>query len=222
MPNIVGAQGDRFSRDSRFIWRPKRIYIPAWQFSGVAYEATTGNAVKSIGTGTPDATNMAINEVNTSGITGMLLKTADNSVNHLMEVPYDMDLSYPVYTSIYWSASDASGSCDWEMFYKVYIPGTTVLGTAEAATAMDRVGAAQTTGGAYVLNRTPEMAVFANKIPDTTELIQWKVQMHALVTITLPFFHGLSIRYTPRKFYHGDGMRQEAKPPISLASNKYS
>ena len=214
--------GDKFARDSKFVWRPKRIYIPAWQFSGVGYEATTAAGIKTIGTGTPSDVNLIFSEINTSGISGILLTTADNSINHLMEVPADMDLSFPVYTSVYWTANNTSGSADWEMFYKVFIPGTTVLGTAEAATAMSKVGAAQTMAGvAYTLMRTPEMRIYGGAIADTTELLQLKVQMHALVTITSVVFLGLAIRYTPRALMY-DGMRQEAKAPISIASNKYS
>lgn len=218
----MDGMGDRFYSDKGFEWRPGRLYIPASSFSGIAYEATTGNAIKSIGTGTPDATNLAVNEVNTSGITGMLLKTADNSVNHLMEVPFDMDFAKPIYAHVYWTASDASGSADWEMFYKVFVPGTTILGSAEAATAMSTVGAAQTTGGAYVLNRTPALVIAANAIAESTELLQLKVQMHALVTITLPFFIGLALRYSPRRLRGPDGMSKEAKAPIAIAAKQYN
>ena len=222
MQHSVSPQNEFLKRNERLWMRPGRLYIPASNFSGIAYEATTGNAIKSIGTGTPDATNMAVNEVNTSGITGILLKTADNTVCHLMEVPSDMDLTYPIYTSVYWTANNTSGSTDWEMFYKVFAPGTTVLGTAEAATAMSKVGAAQTMAAvAYTLMRTPEMRVNGGAMPDTTELIQWTVQMHALVTITLPFFIGLNIRYTRKLLQYGS-MRAEAKAATYIASEKYS
>jgi hypothetical protein len=217
-----GMMGRHFS-DKQFEWRPRRIYIPVSQFSGLAYEATTGNAIKSIGTGTPDATNLAINEVNTSGIVGMLFKTADNSVNHLMEIPHDMDVQKPVYTSLYWTSNNTSGSVDWEMFYKLFIPGTTVLGTAEAAVAMDTVGAAMTSPGvAYTISRTPEFVINAGKILESTELIQFTVTMHALVTITAPLLLGMTIRYSPRQLRGPDGMSKEAKKPIAIAAKQYS
>ena len=208
--------------DKEILWRPGRIYIPAGQFSGLAYEATTGNAIKSIGTGTPSASNLVLGEVNTSGITGLALNTADNTVCHLMEVPADMDLQFPLYTSLYWTANNTSGSVDWEMFYKAYIPGTTVLGSAEAATAMSKVGAAQTMAAvAYTLMRTPEMKIFGKVFPDTTELIQLTVQMHALVTITAPFLIGMAIRYTPKRLA-GMGGVVESKAPLYIGSNKFS
>lgn len=209
--------------DKELLWRPGRLYIPAWQFSGLAYEATTGNAVKSIGTGTPDATNLAVNEVNTSGVTGMLLKTADNTVSHLLEVPYDMDLSQPIYPSIYWTANNTSGSCEWILFHKAFIANTTVLGTAEAATALDKVIGAHTMAGvAYTMMRTPEGRINGSKFADTTELIQITVQMHALTTITLPFLIGMALRYTPKRLRGPDGMGRPAKPASYIASNKYA
>ena len=222
MPNFPQSF-NKLKHDATFVWRPGRIYIPAWQFAGVAYEATTGNAIKSIGTGTPDATNLALNEVNTSGITGMLLKTTDNSVNHLMQLPGDFDPSKPMHFQVYWTSNNTTGSVDWEMFYKVFIPGTTVLGTAEAATAMDVVGAAQTSPGvAYTVSETPRMSIYGGKIAETTTLIQLTVQMHALVTITLPFFLGLGVIYTPRRLWGPDGMTQEAKAPTFPVGKTYA
>jgi hypothetical protein len=208
--------------DQNISWRPGRIYIPAWQLAGIGYEATGAANIKSIGTGTPSSTNLITAEINTSGITAINMTTTDNSVCHLMEVPADLDLKYPIYASVYWTANNTSGSCDWELFYKVFVPGATVLGSAEAATAMDRVGAAQTMAGvAYTLMRTPEMAIYGSKLPKNTELIQWTIQMHALVTITTVSLVGLAIRYTPRRMAYTDGMASEAKAPTYLASNVY-
>lgn len=211
-----------FQSDMAFQWRPGRKYIPAWQLAGLAYEATTGNAIKSIGTGTPSATNLCVVEVNTSGVTGINMQTADNSVCHLMEVPADMDPAYPLYAKVYWTANNVAGSTDWELFYKAFKPGTTVLGTAEAATAFTRVGAAQTMAAvAYTLMATPEMYVKGGSLADSTELIQLTVQMHALVTITTVFLIGVSLRYTPKRLL-GTGMLHEAKPATYITSNKYT
>ena len=140
-----------------------------------------------------------------------------------MEVPDDMDVQKPVYTSLYWTSNNTTGSVDWEMFYKLFIPGTTVIGTAEAATAMDTVGAAMTSPGvAYTVSRTPEFVINAGKILETTELIQWTVQMHALVTITAPLLLGMCIRYSRRALRGPDGMAKEAKKPIAIASKQYN
>lgn len=209
--------------DKEILWKPGRIYIPAWQFSGLDYEATTAADIKSVGTGTPSDVNLNIGEVNTSGITGINFTTADNSINTLIETPADLDIAHPIYTRVFWTANNTSGSVDWEMFYKVFIAGTTVLGSAEAATAFDGVGAAQTMAGvAYTLMRTPTMRINGNKIPDTTDMIQFKVQMHALVTITSVAFIGLGIRYTPKRLQGNTGMLMPAKPATYIASNKYA
>jgi hypothetical protein len=223
MSNMPGSNPSReaFKRDSQMWWRPGRLYIPAWQLSGIGYEATGAANVKSIGTGTPSATNMITAEVNTSGIVGLNFTTADNTVSHLMEIPADMDLSRPIYTSLYWTANNTSGSVDWEMFYKAFIANSTVLGSAEAATAFDKVGAAQTMAGvAFTTMRTPEMRIYGGKLPDTTELIQFTIQMHALVTITTVTLLGLAIRYTPHRLYY-DPMTVEAKAPTYIGSSKY-
>jgi hypothetical protein len=107
------------------------------------------------------------------------------------------------------------------MFYKAFIANSTVLGSAEAATAFDKVGAAQTMAGvAYTMMRTPEMRINGAKFPDTTEMVQFTVQMHALATITTVTFVGLGLRYTPKRLLGNTGMQKEAKAPTYINSNK--
>lgn len=221
MNPIVNSQNDYFKRDSGFWWRPGRIYIPAWQFAGLDYETTTGTDIKSVGTGTPSATNMILAEINTSGVTGINLNTADNTICHLMEVPYDMDLSFPVYFSIWWTANNTSGTVDWTVFHKAIVRDSTVLGSAEAATALDSVIPVDTMAGvAYTMMRTDEGRMNGGKLADTTEMLNLTVRMHALTTITVPFFVGLSIRYTPHRMYYGS-MKVEAKAPHYIAGKTY-
>ena len=224
MSNMPGSNPSReiLKRDSQIWWRPGRLYIPAWQLAGIGYETTTAINIKSLGTGTPSATNMILTEINTSGITGLNLTTTDNSVCHLMELPADLDIDFPIYTSVYWTANNTSGTVDWEMFYTAIVPGTTVLGSAEPSTAFDKVGAAQTMAGvAYTIMRTPEMRVYGGKLAENVEMLHLKIQMHALATITTVSLLGLAIRYTPHRLYY-DGMNVEAKAPTYIGGNKYT
>ena len=118
--------------DTSFMWRPKRIYIPAWQFSGLDYETTTATDVKSIGAGSGN--DMTIGEVNSSNITGLFMGANGDTVEHLMAVPGDMDLKYPIYFRVWWTANNTSGSVLWKVFYKTHIANSTVIGTGTAAT----------------------------------------------------------------------------------------
>lgn len=208
--------------DKEILWRPGRLYIPATSFAGLVYEATATAGIKSAGTGTATGANLLTTEVNTSGIAGLAMTTAANSVSHLMEIPADLDLAFPLYAQVYWTANNTSGSTDWRVLYKPYIAGTTVLGTAEAATAPGVVGAAQTMAAvAYTVMRTPNMKIFGNILPDTTEMLQLNVVMNALVTITTTFFLGLALRYTPKRLGNGDNMT-EAKPALYIGSQKFT
>lgn len=216
------ASNNFLKHNSKVWWRPGRVYVPAWQLSGLDYEATTAADIKSAGTGTPSDVNLNIGEINTSGITGINMTTADNSVCHLMEVPADMDLSFPLYTYAYWTANNTSGTVNWIFFVKAFIPGTTVLGSAEASTAMSADGGAQTMAGvAYTLMRTPHSRLNGGALADTTEMLQIKVQMHALTTITSVALVGIALRYTPKLLHYGS-MRAEAKPATYIASEKYA
>ena len=203
--------------DNEVIWRPARIYIPAWQFSGLDYEATTANDIKSMGTGA--ANDTAIAEINTSGVTALNMITT-NSVEHLLALPYDMDISKNIYFRVYWTANNTSGSAIWTILYKKFVAGTTVLGTAVAATALDTTIASQTMAGtAYTLMQTAEgvLKPAASAIAENVEMLQLDVSP-ALTTITTASFLGLEIRYTPKRMWGPDGMFQEAKVKTYIAS----
>ena len=222
MQNIMSPQNEFLKRNERLWMRPGRVYIPASNFSGIAYDPTVVIQLRSVGTGIAATGNLELVEVNTSGVTGINFTTAANSINHLMEVPADLDLSFPIYTSVYWTANNVAGSTDWRILYKPFIANSTVLGSAEAATATDKLGAAHTMAGvAFTLMRTPEMRIDGGRLPDTTELLQLKVQMNALVTIATTFFIGLEVRYT-RKFLQYGSMKAEAKAATFIASEKYA
>ena len=76
-------------------------------------------------------------------------------------------------------------------------------------------------GVAFTLMRTPEMRIDGGRLPDTTELLQLKVQMNALVTITTTFFIGLEVRYTRKLLQYGS-MKAESKAATYIASEKYA
>ena len=222
MLHAASPQNEFLKRNERLWMRPGRLYVPVWQFAGLDYEATTGNDIKSIGTGTPSATNMIIAEANTSGIVGLNLNTADNSVCHMLEVPADMDLSFPIYPYVRWTANNTSGSTEWVLFHKAFVDNATVLGSAEPAVVLDSVIGAHTMAGvAFTLMKTPEGRINGGTFPDTTESIQFKIQMHALVTITVPFLLGFGLRYTRKLLQYGS-MKQEAKAATYIASEKYA
>lgn len=205
--------------DQEMLWRPARIYIPAWQFSGLDYEATTATDIKSIGTGA--ANDTAIVEINTSGVTAINMTAAANSVDHLMIVPADMDISKNIYFRVYWTANNTSGTTTWAVAYKKYVAGTTVLGTAVAATALDKVILVQTMAAtAYTIMQTGEgiLKPAVTPIAENVELLQLDVALEALATITTASFLGLEIRYTPKRMWGPDGMLAEAKPKTYIAS----
>lgn len=208
-----------FKRDSQFWWRPGRVYIPAWQFSGLDYEITTATDIKSMGTGA--ANDTAIAEINTSGITALNMTANANSIEHLLALPYDLDLSQKIYFRVYWTANNTSGSVTWDVLYKAFIPGTTVLGSAVSATALDKViGVQNMAGVAFTMMRTGEGFINSNKLDENVEMLQIGVVRTSVTTITTASFIGLEMRYTPHRLYY-DGMEIEAKAPTYISSNKY-
>jgi len=207
-------------RDSEMLWKPGRIYIPAWQFSGLDYEITTATDIKSMGTGA--ANDTSIIEINTSGITALNMTANANSVGHLLSLPYDLDLSKDIFFRVWWTANNTSGDVTWGVRYKKIVANTTVLGTAPAATALSKVVPLKTMAGvAFTIMLTLEGRLDGNTLSEDTEMLQLDVARDAATTITTASFLGLEVRYTPRRLYGPDGMKQDAKAPTFIAGKTY-
>lgn len=204
--------------DKEMLWRPGRIYIPAWQFTGLDYEATTATDIKSMGTGA--ANDTAITEINTSGVTGISMGANANSVETLIQIP-DLDKNFNIYFCIWWTANNTSGTCTWDVLYKKFVADTTVLGSAVSATTLSTaIGADTMAGVAYTLMRSPEGVLVGGTLDDNVEVLQLGVVRTNVTTITTPYFVGLGIRYTPKRL-QGQGSLIPAKPALYAGSNKY-
>jgi hypothetical protein len=219
MQHTSSPQNELLKRNERVWLRPGRIYIPAWQFSGLDYTATD---ITSMGTGTPSATELQIQEVNTSSITGLGMTANATSVGHFLALPGDIDISHPIYFSVVWTANNTSGSVTWDVLHKVFKKDTTVLGTAEATVVLSKaIGAKTMAGVAYTLMVTDEGRLNGGTLADTTEYLQLAVVRTTATTITECFLIGLNIRYTPKMFQYGS-MKQEAKAATYIASEKFA
>ena len=228
----VGFSRERIKRDSMFWWRPGRISIPIWQMSGLVYNTTTSTNIKSAnkGGGANEVLNGALNS---TGLTGFTMTPSSDkpTVDHMLEVPYDMDFSKHIYWSVTWACSGTSGSMLWTIKYNGYILGDTtngVIADPASGTALDFAIPSQTVlGTAYTIQRTkegwinPSLAQASNAgLKDTVEYIHFQLAADTLTTITSVIPLAVNIRYTPRRCYY-EGMEMEAKAPTYIASNKY-
>jgi len=212
----------RMYSDKHIEWRPGRIYIPAWQFSGLDYEATTATDIKSIDSQAANTTSMG--EVSTFGITGLTMTTATDRVNHLMQMPYDLDPQKNIYLSTYWCANTTSTSeaVTWLVTYLPLQANVTTL--AAATTALDTVIGSDThpVATAYTLAQSPEGIIKGGTIAPSTDAIIWRVEMGTETLTGSAIFLGLCIRYSPRRLRGNDGMGHEAKAPAAVIGSNYS
>jgi hypothetical protein len=214
----MSPQTEYLKRNERLWMRPGRLYIPAWQFSGIDYETTTATDLKSIATGAANDTSVV--EINTSGVTAVNFTADLNSLSHFMAIPADMDLSLPIYFSVVWTANNTSGSATMAVKYKVFVADTTVLGSAVAAVALDKTIALKNMAGvAFTTMVTTEGRIDGGRLGENTEYLQLDVSRVSVATITTVSFLGLNIRYT-RKFLQYGSMKAEAKPNTYIASEK--
>lgn len=215
------GSGGRHYSDKGFEWRPGRIYIPAWHFTGLDYEVTTATDIKSMGTGA--ANDQAIIEINTSGVTALNMTANANSVETFLMMPQDLDIQKNIYFRIWWTANNTSGSVTWDVLYKTYVADTTVLGTAPAATALTTtIGVDAMAGVAFTVMRSPEGILGGGTLADNVEALQLGVVRTTVATITTASFLGLELRYSPRRLRGPDGMAREAKSPIFIAAKQYT
>lgn len=217
MQHNMNPQNEFLKRNEQLWMRPGRLYIPAWQFSGIDYETTTATDLKSMGTGA--ANDTAVAEQNTSGVTGVSFGANANSLEHFLAIPPDMDLSHPIYFSVVWVGGTGSSTVTWTVLYKTYIANSTTLGAAPAATALSAAIAADTNGTAFQLMVTNEGRLNGGALADTTEFLQLGVVRTAASAV--PILLGLNIRYTRKLLQYGS-MKAEAKPATYIASEKYA
>ena len=211
----------RHYSDKGFEWRPGRLYIPAWQFSGLDYEATTATDIKSMGTGA--ANDTSIIEINTSGVTALNMTANANSVETFLMMPWDLDIQKNIYFRVWWTANNTSGSVTWDVLYKTYVADSTVLGTAPAATALTTaIGSDAMAAVAFTVMRSPEGILSGGTLGDNVEALQLGVVRTSVATITTASFLGLELRYSPRRLRGPDGMAREAKSPIFIAAKQYT
>ena len=222
MSGFQDAHGNqRIYSDKPFEWRPKRIYIPAWQFAGLDYETTTTTDIKSAGVGAGN--DMAVTEINTSNITAINMGANADTVEHLLAVPGDMDFNKNIYFRVYWTANNTSGSVTWDVLYKTFVANSTVLGTAGATTALDTaIGAHTMAGVAFTMMQSPEGVLKFGTLSNSVEMLQLAVKRTSVATITTASFIGLEIRYSPRRLRGPDGMARESKAPAFIAGTQYT
>lgn len=230
MNPTVHSQREVFKRDSLFWWRPGRVYIPSNHFTGMTVGAINeggagnfaiGEKWEGTGVGAPIS-----KEVSTFGINATLMESGADEVNHLMQLPYDLDIRYPVEVRVHWTSGSATtaDTIDWIVRYLKVVPDVTTL--ASAATALDKTIAQDTVIGAYTHQVTAWGAILpaVTAIADNVEMIEWEVEMDTFaVGLTEDkFFLGLEVAYTPKRLYYGDGMPVKAKRPVSMLSSKYT
>lgn len=134
-------------RDFNVDWLRKRVYIGVNEFSGVVGSASIGSGTRTLA---------AIN----SKVVATLPWTANtDTVEHLMMLPYDIDITKAIDFRLHWSCNQAV-AMQWTMKYDQfgpaanselvtsgYDPGLANLGTiADAATALTVASVTGTTG----------------------------------------------------------------------------
>ena len=217
-PGIPAYSREKLKRDEDFWWRPGRVYVPAWQFSGLIYSATVAINIRSVKT--TATANDFIQGINSTGVTGLTFTVNADAVEHAMLLPYDIDLSYPIYFRVHCSgASGTSGSILWRVKYNAYVLNSTAMAT--PATALDFAIPSLTVPNPTTTWATSaEGRIYGGKIATNAEVLHLSVDSQTLTTITSIAMLGLEMRYTPQRLYYGS-MIQEAKAPAFVASDNY-
>lgn len=217
-------------------WRPGRVWLPATQFTGVAVGAINeggsgnfayGEKLEGSHTGAPIG-----KEISTFGVNGMLLDTAADEVNTYMPLPYDMDITKPVYARVHWTSgsTDTADTVTWKVWYRKLVLNTTAIAAAgnTGGTALDTVIAAQDVpvAAAYTWCATAWgiLDPRSTAIADNVEGVIWSVELDAFdAGLTEDkFLLGLELRYTPKRLAGVDGMPIEAKAGTKTFSKEYA
>lgn len=210
----VSPPNEYFKRDSRFWWKPGRLFIPVQDFAWT-YEATGAAGVKSVGAGTASATNKAFTEIGSTGVVGVVLEAAGDSMMGHSQLPYDYDRSKPMYVRVHWSSGSTTtaDTIDWLVQYTAIVPNVTAI--IDPATALDATIAQDTVpvATANIWCTTEWGRINADKFARNVEAITFEVEMDAFAAGLTEAKHllGIEFRYTPKRLQYRDGMKHEAK-----------
>lgn len=175
----------------------------------------------SAGVGNPEFLRIGI----ANGPHGCLMTAAGDDVRQWVRIPGDLDPQYNVYARVHWtSAAAAVGARDitWKVMYHALLVNSTV---AAPSTVLNKVIPVDTpTGTAHQWQMTDEGVINGGVLSERTEMLGLIVEMDAFnaALSESKYFMGLELRYTPRRFYYGDGMYHEAKAPVSTISRHYA
>ncbi|NGZ94930.1 MAG: hypothetical protein CV089_02145 [Nitrospira sp. WS110] len=215
--------------DRNMNWLPGRVYVPAMFFTGMSVSAINegGAANDAYGvnwegshTGAPIS-----KEINSLGINGILLDTAGDMVRTDFMLPYDFDISKPMYVRVHWcsGSADVADTIDWIVLFKALQPEVTALGN--PATALNIPIAQDTTPAAtaYTVNRSPWGKINGGVFTRVNEHVVWNVEMDAFAVGLAEdkFLLGLELAYTPRRMYGADRAVEALVPSALLGDHQY-
>lgn len=205
----------RLFSDATMEWRPGRIFIPGLSFNGLI-----GAAGVSVGANTGA---LVTKEISTFGIVAPLPDTDGDVLDHLMQLPYDIDLKKDIRFRVHWTSgsADTADTIDWKVFYLGIVPDSTTI--AAASNALTTVIAQDTVVGAYKYQTTAYGILKGGTLAQTTEAIALQVEMDtfAVGLSEDKFLLGLEIVYSPKRMRGPDGMKHGAKLPNAMLGDQY-
>jgi hypothetical protein len=203
--------------DKELLWRPGRVFIPISAFSGII-----GAAGVSVGahTGAP-----VQQEISTIGLVGLLMDTDGDEINHLMQLPYDFDRDYPMYTRVHFTTGSATAAdtIAWLVRFLAITPNVTTLISPATAQATD-VASMTVTGTAYSYQTTSWGKINGGVFTKANESVAWEVELDTFaVGLTEDkLLLGLELMYTPKRLQGVDGMAQPAKATQTMLGKSYA
>lgn len=214
--NPIESSNSFLKQNSRLRMRPRHLFVPISTFTGMI-----GAAGVDVGahTGAPIQ-----QEISTIGLVGLLMDTAADEVNHLMQLPSDFDRTHPLYIAVNYTtgSADPADTITWLIRYLAIVPNVTTLISPATAVAKE-VGIQTVTGTAYTMQKTGYARINGGAIADNVELIALEVELDAFAAGLTEdkILLGVDLMYTPKFLQYGS-MKAEAKEAIYMLSEKYS
>ncbi len=204
-----------FVNDTAFAWRPGRIFIPGLHFTGLI-----GAAGVSVGSSTGACVTQ---EISTFGLVAPMMDTAGDVLDHLMQLPPDVDLKKDIRFRVHWTSgsADTADTILWKVFYLGIVPDSTTI--AAATTALTTVVATDTVVGAYAYQTTAYGLLKGGTLGQTVEALALQVEMDAFAAGLAEdkFLLGLEIVYSPKRLRGPNGMAHNAMVPTTMLGNLY-
>jgi len=193
-------------QDNHFAWMRKRIVLEHFDFGLKEFSAAIGSAAENTAA-------VPLIEVGTTGIAGLDMTSANDSISTMIPVPYDLNPYHDIGFRIRYTGNPASaaGAALFTIWAQIILEGAALVGTTQTLKTIvgndtygDNVGTGTATAWCSqftkrgIMTSTEKFTVTRDQIEKGAAMCIW-IDTTVLTNMTTTVFQSLIIDYVPQR-----------------------